>query len=93
MLAISAFLILIALILLWKARQRHKSTGLPVGRIIYADTRAWGPVEEPLYAADLGLTGRPDYLVQQKDQLIPVEVKSSRVAEAPYDAHILQLAA
>ncbi|HEX9028438.1 MAG TPA: CRISPR-associated protein Cas4 [Anaerolineales bacterium] len=90
---LAVFLLVLAVVLLWLAGRRQKASGLPAGRIIYTDTRAWGPVEEPLYAADLGLTGRPDYLVQRDNQVIPVEVKSGRAAEAPYDSHIYQLAA
>jgi len=85
--------IFIGLILLWRAGQQRKTTGLPGGEVIYSDTREWGPVEEPLYDAKLDLSGRPDYLVQHGDMVIPVEVKSSRVADAPYDSHIFQLAA
>lgn len=87
------FLFIAGLALLWLATRKQKSAGLPAGRIIYTDTRGWGPVEEPLYDRSLALVGKPDYLVQQAGQIIPVEVKSSRVAEAPYDAHIFQLAA
>ena len=93
MLPLSILLLLSALVLLWVAARRRKAAGLPAGRIIYADTASWGPVEEPLYDSALGLTGRPDYIVQQGEQWIPVEVKSSRVTQAPYDAHIYQLAA
>jgi CRISPR-associated exonuclease Cas4 len=89
-----ALLCLIAgLLLLWtSARQRRKS-GLPGGRVIYTDTRAWGKVEKPLYAPRFHLTGKPDYLIERGEQLIPVEVKSRRVGQAPYDGHIYQLAA
>jgi len=90
---LAAILFLFALILLWLARQRQKAIGLPAGRIIYTDTRKWAPLEEPLYDPDLGLTGRPDYLVEDKGNVIPVEVKSARISAAPYDAHIYQLAA
>lgn len=86
-------LILFSLALFWLAARRRKAAGLPAGRIIYADTAKWGPVEESLYDSALGLTGRPDYIVQQGTKWIPVEVKSRRVSEAPYDAHIYQLAA
>jgi CRISPR-associated exonuclease Cas4 len=84
---------LLALVLLWQANRGQRLLGLPTGRVIYADTRSWGPVEQPLYDAELGLVGRPDYLVETGGQVIPVEVKSSPVATAPYDAHIYQLAA
>lgn len=90
---IAAFLLVIGLALLWFAMRRMSATGLPAGKIIYCDTREWGPVEEPLYDAELNLTGKPDYMVEQGDLIIPVEVKSSRVSDGPYDAHIFQLAA
>jgi CRISPR-associated exonuclease Cas4 len=93
MLTIAVISVLIAIVLLWIASRGQKEAGLPTGRDIYTDTRAWGPVEKPLYDAELGLTGKPDYLVESGGAVIPVEVKSSRVAAAPYDAHIFQLAA
>jgi CRISPR-associated exonuclease Cas4 len=88
-----AFLFLLFLVLLWQSGRAQKATGLPGGRVIYTDTRAWGKVEKPLYDAALGLTGKPDYLVEQKGRTIPVEVKSGRAPAAPYDSHIYQLAA
>lgn len=93
MLYFAVLLVLAAIALLWLAARRQKAIGLPAGRVIYADTRGWGPVEQPLYDAELGLVGKPDYLVESSGQVIPVEVKSSHVSTAPYDAHIFQLAA
>lgn len=93
MLILAALTVLLALLLLWFAGRQQRSAGLPSGQIIYADTRSWLPLEEPLYAADLGLTGRPDYLVEQGHRVIPVELKSTRVSQGPYDTHIYQLAA
>lgn len=91
--AISLVLFLLAVVLIWLSSQQRKEAGLPGGRVIYTDTRAWGQVDKPLYDANLGLTGKPDYLVEQNGQLIPVEVKSTRAPEAPYDSHIFQVAA
>jgi CRISPR-associated exonuclease Cas4 len=85
--------ILIALLLLYQANQRRRAIGLPGGRLVYSDTSKWQPQKEPLYDAELGLTGRPDYLIEDGSSIIPVEVKSSRPPHAPYDAHIYQLAA
>jgi len=85
-------LLLLALILLFLSGRQRRRAGLPGGRVIYTDTRAWGAVEKPLYDADLGLTGKPDYILQQMDAIIPVEVKTSRTPEAPYDSHIYQVA-
>ncbi len=93
MLFLVALLILLAVVLFWQARRRQKAIGLPSGRVIYADTRGWGALEQPLYDPAFGLTGKPDYLVEEKGQVIPVEVKSSQISAAPYDAHIFQLAA
>ena len=87
------FFILAAIILLWRSTIAQKSAGLPSGRVIYTDTRAWGSqVEKPLYDGALGLTGKPDYLVEKNGRYIPVEVKSGRAPQVPYDAHIYQLA-
>ncbi|MCS6994738.1 MAG: CRISPR-associated protein Cas4 [Anaerolineales bacterium] len=86
-------LLLVALVLFWVSGRTRRAAGLPGGRIIYTDTRAWGKVEKPLYDPTLGLTGKPDYLVEQNGQIIPVEIKSGRAPQAPYDSHIYQLAA
>ncbi len=93
MLYLAVFALVLSIALFWLARRQQKATGLPAGRVIYADTRNWGVPEQPLYDAELGLVGKPDYLVEQNQQIIPVEVKSSHVSAAPYDAHIFQLAA
>ena len=85
-------LLIVALALFWLSWRQRQASGLPGGRIIYTDTHAWGPVEDPLYDHELGLVGKPDYLVEQGEQLIPVEVKSGRPPEGPYDTHIFQLA-
>ena len=91
--ALAVLLVILALVLLWQASRQQKATGLPGGRVIYSDARQWGPVEEPLFDAGLHLVGKPDYLVQQGDMIIPIEVKSGEAPPAPYDSHIYQLAA
>ena len=86
-------LVLLAIILLFLAGRQRRAAGLPGGRVVYTDTRAWGMVEKPLFDPELGLTGKPDYLVEQNGLYIPVEVKTGRTPEAPYDSHIFQVAA
>jgi len=93
MLLLAIILALSAILFLWLAKRQQLRTGMPGGRVVYTDTRGWQPVEEPLYAADLALTGRPDYLVEDRGSLVPVEVKSTRIEAGPYDTHIYQLAA
>ena len=90
---IALALFVIAIIFFWQSSHQRREAGLPGGRVIYTDTRAWGEVEKPLFSNELGLTGKPDYLVEQNGKLIPVEVKTGRVPDAPYDSHIFQLAA
>jgi CRISPR-associated exonuclease Cas4 len=93
MVLIAIIALLAALALLWLSSRQRRAAGLPAGRVIYSDTNRWGALEKPLYDPVLGLTGKPDYLVEQGETLIPVEVKSRRAGQAPYDSHIYQLAA
>jgi len=93
MLILGFVLLLLAALFFWLSARQRKQAGLPGGRVIYTDTRAWGPLEKPLYDAGLGLTGKPDYLVEQDGRILPVEVKTGRTPPAPYDAHIYQVAA
>ena len=86
--------ILLAVVFFLLARLLKKSSNLPEGRIIYSDVKTWGePPAEPLYNSSLGLAGKPDYLLRQAGTIIPVEVKSTRAPELPYEAHVMQLAA
>ena len=77
-----------------QSRNLRQESGVPKGKIIYSDDEAWFPNSEPLYAHDIQLVGKPDYLVEQADgSIVPVEVKSSRAPASPWEGHILQLAA
>jgi CRISPR-associated exonuclease Cas4 len=89
------FLLLILAVLLFLLGGRlRKSAGLPAGQVVYSDTGAWGRLERPLFSEELGLTGKPDYLVREGDEVVPVEVKSGRApVGGPHAAHIFQLAA
>jgi len=85
-------LFILALLFFWRSNRQQKAAGLPGGRVVYTDTHGWGKVEKPLYYSALGLTGKPDYLIEKNGQIIPVEVKSGHAPESPYDSHIFQLA-
>lgn len=86
-------LFLLALFLFIIARILARRSGIPAGRIIYSDHGQWQRASKPLYDAEVGLTGKPDYLIQRDGRLIPAEVKSSYAPRTPYDSHIMQLAA
>lgn len=94
------WLLLVALLLgglgLWllvRAGAARRQTGLPVGRVTYADTGAWERCERPLFSNRYRLTGKPDYLVRSREGIVPVEVKSGAAPPQPHTAHLLQLAA
>ena len=76
MLIAGLVILLAAFILFFISGRQRRASGLPGGRVIYTDTRAWGKVEKPLFDKDLGLTGKPDYLIEQNGKIIPVEVKT-----------------
>jgi CRISPR-associated exonuclease Cas4 len=92
-LILAAVVLLAGLAVLWIAGRQRRASGLPAGRVIYSDTDRWGKVEKPLYDPVAGLTGKPDYLVEENGYMIPVEVKSGRAPNLPHDSHIYQLAA
>jgi CRISPR-associated exonuclease Cas4 len=81
------------LLLLRQADLYRQRSGLPQGHVIYADTGAWDRVERPLFSRRYRLTGKPDYLLDDGGEIIPVEVKSSATPSQPYSSHVLQLAA
>lgn len=88
------FLFILALLILGLALWLRQGTGVPQGRVVYEDTGAWGRPEKPLFSKTLQLTGKPDYLVQTKQGVVPVEVKSGNApTDGPYETHIFQLAA
>ncbi len=92
MLITGLVILLAAFTLFFISGSQRRASGLPSGRVIYTDTRAWGKLDSPLFDKDLGLTGKPDYLVKQDNKIIPVEVKTGRTPESLYDSHIFQVA-
>jgi len=85
--------LLAGLLVLWGSERLRQGTGLPAGRIIFIDANRLTAVDRTLYDPALGLAGRPDFVLRDHHQIIPVEVKSAPAPAAPYEAHRLQLAA
>jgi CRISPR-associated exonuclease Cas4 len=79
--------------LFWLSEKQRTRLGLPEGRVLYSDTGTRREIEALLFADDLYLVGKPDYLVESREGLIPVELKSGRTPIKPFDSHIYQLAA
>ncbi len=85
---------LLALLAWARARRQILKGGLPDGRVIYQDTDRRRDVERPLASPRYGLTGKPDYLVQGPNGLIPVELKSRDCpSSGPYASDAAQLTA
>jgi CRISPR-associated exonuclease Cas4 len=101
-------LIIIALASYLAARRASRRSGLPRGQVLYSDTgyavgrlspternREGERQEQPLISRRFGLIGRPDYLVETDEGIVPIEVKSTKCPAGgrAYDSHIMQLAA
>src|SRR6476469_782631 len=71
----------------------QRRSGLPRARLVYSDTGAWQTVEDPLFSRQYRLTGKPDYVLEQQGQIIPVEVKPSRRANHTQPSDEMQLLA
>jgi len=85
-------LLLIAVACLLLAKTLRRRSGLPAGEIVYEDTS--GDDSEVLVSETYGLCGKPDYLLEEDDGLVPVEVKSGQSPRngRPYPSHLMQLA-
>ncbi len=90
---LSFLLLLLGLGAVLVALLLRRRTGLPWRRIAYQDLdRARAP-SAPLFAPRLGLTGRPDLLLEVRGRRIPVEVKPNRRAAVPYERDRIQVLA
>lgn len=88
-----AFIVLfIAALCLWLANLLRRRSGVPAGEIVYEDTS--GDESDVLVSETHGLSGKPDYLLEEDDGLVPIEVKSGNAPSngRPYPSHRMQLA-
>jgi CRISPR-associated exonuclease Cas4 len=86
-------LLVCAVVLLVLALRLRRATGVPWARIQAADTGGWRRTESPLISQRYGLVGKPDYVLETRGGLIPIEVKPGRQAVEPYESDLMQLAA
>lgn len=88
--AASLYLFVFHLHFEWRARTLVRSTRIEPGTVVFADSTKTAEV----FASNvLPLRGRPDYVVERAGVAVPVELKTGRTPKAPYDSHVLQLAA
>ena len=88
LIAVSIIVLAAGAALWFAARRSAQALGMPA-EIAYADQD-----NEVLVSERFGLTGRPDYILEQGNEPVPVERKSRNVSQAgPYGGELLQLAA
>ena len=88
-------MVFLAALLMWaRARRQIQQSGIPDGRVVYQDTDRRRNVERPLVSRSCGLTGKPDYLVEAANGLIPVELKSRNCPRSgPREGAVAQVTA
>ncbi|MDQ6830576.1 MAG: Dna2/Cas4 domain-containing protein [Gemmatimonadota bacterium] len=83
--------LLVAALLAVIALRLSRRSGLS-GIVVASD----GPVarrSRVLRSARAGISGRPDYLIEEHDHIVPVELKPSRQSATPWLRDVVQLAA
>jgi len=87
--------VFLAALLMWaRACRQIEESGIPDGRVVYQDTDRRRSVERPLVSRSCGLTGKPDYLVETANGLIPVELKSRNCSRSgPHAGEVAQVTA
>ena len=87
-------MLIIALLTWAVANARLHQSGVPAGRVILQDVDRRRAVTRPLISPRYGLVGKPDYLVDTADGLVPVELKSRRSPNAgPHPSDVAQVMA
>jgi len=71
-----AIAFVLALLVWVYAGRRIAQSGVPEGRVISQDADRRRALHRPLVSLRYGLAGKPDYLVETTEGLVPVELKS-----------------
>ena len=68
-----------------------KGLGVLGGKQVYSDSEK--KPGEVLFSKTLTLCGKPDSLIEENGMIFPVEIKSGRTPDEPYQNHEMQLMA
>ena len=89
-----AFAFVLAFLVWAQAGRKIARSGIPEGRLVFQDADRRRALHRPLVSFRYGLTGKPDYLVETNEGIVPVEVKShDSLRSGPYASDIAQLTA
>jgi CRISPR-associated exonuclease Cas4 len=86
-------LVIVGGMLVATSRRWQAEAGMPGGRVVSVDLERDGRAAPPMIDERLGLSGRPDLLLETRGGWVPVEIKSGQAPATPYLSHVLQLAA
>lgn len=94
LLGVAIGLVLLALVTGYIGRGYDELAALPDGKVVYRDKGKSDEKSDVLFARDVQMVGKPDYVIEQDDGvMVPVEVKSRPGPSQPHEGHVLQLAA
>jgi len=89
-----ALAFVLALLVWIHASRRIARSGIPEGLVISQDADRRHEPHRPLVSFRHGLSGKPDYLVETAEGLVPVELKSrDSLRSGPYTSDTAQLTA
>jgi len=71
-----AFAFVLPLVVWAYAGRKIARSGIPEGHLVFQGADRRRELHRPLVSLRYGLTGKPDYLVETTEGLVPVEVKS-----------------
>ncbi|KYK20984.1 hypothetical protein AYK21_01150 [Thermoplasmatales archaeon SG8-52-2] len=89
LIVLSLFFITISKLIKRNVRKIKNKHNIPTGKITYQDLSR---PAKPFFSKRYKITGKPDFIIKNKNCLLPIEVKTSAYRE-PQENHILQLAA
>lgn len=89
-----AFAFVLALLVWAHAVRKIVRSGIPEGRLVFQDADRRREPHHPLVSHRCGLAGKPDYLVETTEGLVPLEIKSrDSLRSGPYASDNAQLTA
>ena len=69
-LLMAATAMVLALVFFWLSGRSRKSTGIPAGEVFYQDLVGQPFAARNLRSLKLGISGKPDYLIQTADGMV-----------------------
>jgi CRISPR-associated exonuclease Cas4 len=88
-----SFLLIAGAALVVISHRWEAEAGIRGGHVVWVDLERYGRPAPPMIDKTLGLSGRPDLVLETRKGWIPVEIKSGKAPATPHLSHVLQAAA